>query len=78
MTDCERALFADRDWPARVWCVKEALYKFYRRGHLDIKNDISILAYSSTTQVADTLLPDGSRQRVSVRVQGEHVIAIIE
>ncbi len=78
MTPQERVLSADRDWPAKVWCIKEALYKLYRRGNLEIKNDISVVSYSPTLQLVDTLLPDGSRQRVSVRVQGEHIIAIIE
>lgn len=44
LSDDERALSQHPDFPAAAWCAKEALYKLYRRGGLNLLSDIRIVA----------------------------------
>ena len=77
MTDKERAFASEEDWAAKVWCAKEALYKLYRRGNLDLKSEISIVGYSPTSQLIEAQLPNGLHKEVKVEVRGEHIVATI-
>ena len=77
MTEQERAFASEEDWAAKVWCAKEALYKYYRRGNLDLKSEISIVGYSPTSQLIEAQLPNGLHKEVKVEVRGEHIVATI-
>ena len=44
LTTEERALSPHPDFLAAAWCAKEALYKYYRRGGLNLLSDIRIAA----------------------------------
>ena len=44
LTTEERALSSHPDFLAAAWCAKEALYKYYRRGGLNLLSDIRIAA----------------------------------
>ena len=44
LTTEERALSSHHDFLAATWCAKEALYKYYRRGGLNLLSDIRIAA----------------------------------
>ena len=76
MTDKERALASEEDWAAKVWCAKEALYKYYRKGGVDIRKDIKILGYKADSESLQAAIFD-TRLEVKVERQGEYIVATI-
>ena len=73
----ERALSNEEDWLAKLWCAKEALYKYHRKGGVDFLKDIEILGYnkeSSSLQasILDILL------EVKIESKGDHIVATID
>ena len=73
----ERALSNEEDWLAKLWCAKEALYKYHRKGGVDFLKDIEILGCnneSSSLQasILDTLL------EVKIESKGDHIVATID
>lgn len=73
----ERALSNEEYWLAKLWCAKEALYKYHRKGGVEIREDIKILgcnANSTSLQasVFSTLL------EVKVERLGEYIVATID
>lgn len=77
MTDKERALSADTDWLAKVWCAKEALYKYYRKGGVEIREDIKILGYDADSKILQAAIFD-TRLEVKVESQGDYIVATID
>ena len=73
----ERTLSNEEDWLAKLWCAKEALYKYYRKGGVEISEDIKILGYNadSTSLQASVL---GTLLEVKVERQGKYIVAIID
>ena len=41
----EQMLAEKYDLYAELWCAKEALYKYYKKGNLDLVRDISVVRY---------------------------------
>ena len=77
MTTEERALSADTDWLAKVWCAKEALYKYYRKGGVDIRKDIKILGYKADSESLQAAI-FATRLEVKVKSQGDYIVATID
>ena len=77
MTSEEQALSADTDWLAKVWCAKEALYKYYRKGGVDIRKDIKILGYKADSESLQATIFD-TRLEVKVESQGDYIVATID
>lgn len=77
MTEQERSLSTDVDWPAKVWCAKEALYKYYRKGGVEIREDIKILGYDADSESLQAAIFD-TRLEVKVERQGEYIVATID
>lgn len=73
----ERTLSNEEDWLAKLWCAKEALYKYYRKGGVEIREDIKILGYNadSTSLQASVF---GTLLEVKVERQGNYIVAIID
>lgn len=70
----ERQLCSDELWFAKVWCAKEALYKYHRIGGIDFIEDIKIVSYDATSQLIVAELPD--HKDIVVRV-AEHEGCIV-
>lgn len=77
MTEQERSLSTDTDWSAMVWCAKEALYKYYRKGGVEIREDIKILGYDADSESLQAAIFD-TRLEVKVERQGEYIVATID
>ncbi len=77
MTDKERAFASEEDWAAKVWCAKEALYKYYRKGGVEIREDIKILGYDADSEILQAAIFD-TRLEVKVERQGEYIVATID
>lgn len=71
-------LLAERyDLFAEMWCAKEALYKYYRKGGLDYVEQILILGYDADCQSFDASICGGETIRVRLKREGNHSIALI-
>lgn len=77
MTDRERQICSDSDWEAMVWCAKEALYKYHRKGGLDFRGDVKIVSYDATSQLIVATLPDHDTIAVRVAKHEGHIVASI-
>ena len=72
----EQALAEQYDIFAEMWCAKEALYKYYKKGRLDLVKHISIAEYNVGVLKCSIL---GSEPiEVSIRRDGNLVIAVID
>jgi phosphopantetheinyl transferase len=63
---------------AEMWSAKEALYKYYRKGALDLVADISITSYDAGRGVLCGTILGGEEIEVSVRRECDLVIALID
>lgn len=77
LSPSEQALAEQYDLYAEIWCAKEALYKYYRRGALDLVKDIKIGAYRLADSVIEATICDGERIEVRLARSGDLVIATI-
>lgn len=72
----EQALAEQYDIFAEMWCAKETLYKYYKKGRLDLVKHISISEYDKGVFRCSIL---GSEPiEVSTRRDGDLVIAVID
>ena len=63
---------------AEMWSAKEAMYKFYRKGGLDLIKDISIKAFNSDRGVLCGSILGGEEIEVSVKCEDGLVVAMID
>ena len=71
-------LLAERyDIFAEMWCAKEALYKYHRKGGLDYVEQISILDDDADNQSFEASICGGETIRVRLKREGNHSIALI-
>jgi phosphopantetheinyl transferase len=71
-------LLAERyDLFAEMWCAKEALYKYHRKGGVDYVEQISILDYDADNQSFEASICGGETIRVRLKREDNHSIALI-
>ena len=76
LSQVEQALAEQHNIFAEMWCAKEALYKYYKKGRLDLVKHISIVEYNAGVLRCSIL---GSEPiEVSVRRDSNLVIAVID
>ena len=63
---------------AEMWSAKEAMYKYYRKGGLDLSKDISITAYDSDRGVLRGTILGEEEVEVSVKRENGFVVAVID
>ena len=66
------------DLYAEMWCAKEALYKYYKRGGLDLVDDLVISDYLPQERVLLATILDGEPIRVKIKREGNLAIALID
>ncbi len=76
LSDKEQRMAEQHDIFAEMWCAKEALYKYYRKGKLDLVKHISIAEYDRGVLRSSIL---GS-EIIEVRVwrEGDIAVAVID
>lgn len=76
LSDEERAMAEQNNLYPEMWCAKEALYKYYKKGKLDLVAHISITEYDRGVLYSSIL---GSAP-IAVRVwrEGDIAIAVID
>lgn len=78
LSDEERQIAEQNNLYAEMWCAKEALYKYYRKGGLDLVRDIVIGSYDSERGVLKGSVLGGAEVAVEVKREGNLVIAVID
>ena len=74
----EQMLAEQYDIFAEMWCAKEALYKYYKKGGLDFVEHISIGDYDLDRGVLRCSILGGEPIEVNVRREGNLAIAVID
>ena len=74
----ERLIADEYGLYAEMWSAKEAMYKYYRKGGLDLTRDISITAYDAGRGVLCGTILGGGEVEVSVKREGDLVVAVID
>ena len=73
----ELALAERYDLYAEMWSAKETLYKYYRKGSLDLAQDISIVEYSATDNTFVATILDSEPIVVKIERWGFYVVTSI-
>ena len=74
----EEQMARENDLYAEMWSAKEALYKYYRKGGLDLVKDIAIKAFDADRGVLYGSILGGEDVEISVRRSDDLVIAVID
>ena len=72
----EQQLAEQNDLYAEIWCAKEALYKYYKKGGLDFARDMAIKEYDRGVLRCSIL--DGTIIEVKIKRDGKLVVAVID
>ena len=72
----EQQLAEQNDLYAEMWCAKEALYKYYKKGGLDFAKDIAIKECDRGVLRCSIL--DGTIIEVKIKRDGNLVVAVID
>ncbi len=78
LSQSEQMLAEQYDIFAEMWCAKEALYKYYKKGRLDLVEHISIGEYDSDRGVLRCSILGGEPIEVNVRREGNLAIVVID
>ena len=73
----ELALAESQSLYAELWCAKEALYKYHKKGGLDLVDSIKILDYDSEKSLFVATILDGEPIEVALSRQADVVVAQI-
>jgi phosphopantetheinyl transferase len=78
LSEEEQRIAEQHSLHAEMWCAKEALYKYHRRGGLDLVRDITIDSYDASRGVLVCTILGGAAIEVSVSRREGLVIAVID
>ena len=78
LSEEELALAEQNDLYGEMWCAKEALYKYYKKGGFDFASDISIKEYDGDRAVLRATILDGEPIEVKIEREGNLIIAVID
>lgn len=71
----ERLLCPDSEWPAAVWCAKEAMYKLYGRRGVSLRDDLRIESFDCERQEAVGTLRGGEECRIYIKKIKDYIVA---
>ena len=78
LSEKEQYIAEEEELYAEMWSAKEALYKYYSKGSLDLVRDISIVEYNAETGMLIATVLGGAPIEVTVKREGNLVIALID
>lgn len=73
----ERALCTHPDFLAVAWCAKECLYKYYRRGGLDLLRDLHIISVDFARNRICGTIRDGAKIEMRIDLRGAEVVVVV-
>jgi phosphopantetheinyl transferase len=62
---------------AEMWCAKEALYKYHKKGSVDLVEDLAIVEYQTDSNTLVATILGGEPINVAIRREGTLAIALI-
>lgn len=78
LSEDERQLAEQNNLFAELWCAKEALYKYYKIGGVDLAADLTVSEYLATEGVLVASILGGEPLRVQIKREGDLAIALVE
>ena len=78
LSDEEQQIAQANGLYAEMWSAKEALYKYYRKGGLDLVKDIVIREYNPSKQQFAASICEGGAIAVNVLRENNYVMATID
>ncbi|MDE6139435.1 MAG: 4'-phosphopantetheinyl transferase superfamily protein [Alistipes sp.] len=73
----ERLLCSDVEWPAMVWCAKEAMYKLYGRRGIALKDDLIVESYDSVRQIIGGRMAGADGCAIRIEKIEDYIVASI-
>lgn len=78
MSPEEEMLSSDSLWTAYMWTAKEAMYKLYGRRGVELRDDLRVESFDSTTMTMRcTLAGDSRRALIEVELREEEIIVAV-
>ena len=77
MSAAEVALSSDKDWAARVWAAKEAIYKLYGKREVDLVEDMRITACDTESMTLTAEVRDTKDIVVETKIMESRVVVAI-
>lgn len=71
----ERALSADPQWPAVVWCAKEAMYKLFGLRGVSLRDDLTIESCDSDGRKLVGRIVGGGRCTINIKKIKDYIVA---
>lgn len=71
----EHDMCSDAEWPAAVWCAKEAMYKLYGRRGVSLRDDLRIESYDADRRVIVGRLQGSERCDIYIKKIKDYMIA---
>ena len=78
LSESEREIAEKYNLFAEMWCAKETLYKYYKKGALDLVRDLTICEYLPCGSVFVARILDGELLRVQIKREDNLAIALID
>lgn len=78
LSEDERQLAEQNNLFAELWCAKEALYKYYKIGGVDLDADLTVCEYLATEGVLVASILGGEPLCVQIKREGDLAIALVE
>ena len=78
LSENEQIIAEQNGMYAEMWCAKEALYKYYKKGNLDLVKHISIGDYDSDRGVLRCSILGSEPIDVKIKRDGNFAIAVID
>jgi phosphopantetheinyl transferase len=78
LSQSEQMLAEQNDLYAEMWCAKEALYKYYSKGEIDLVKHLSIKEYNSANGVLVCSILEGEPIEVKVMREESLAMAVID
>ena len=77
MTEAEQSLAADENWACFVWCAKEAMYKLYGRRGVELRGELRVESFDSSTMTIYGGMADMTPALVKISLYEDDIVVAV-
>ena len=77
MTEAEQSLAADENWACFVWCAKEAMYKLYGRRGVELRCELRVESFDSSTMTIYGGMADMAPALVKISLYEDDIVVAV-
>ena len=77
MTEAEQSLAADENWACFVWCAKEAMYKLYGRRGVELRGELRVESFDSSTMTIYGGMADMAPALVKISLYEDDIVVAV-